>query len=109
MDLREAMASGVFIEFRDVLGNSAGTAVYFDWSDRPLPAVGDRISCPLPGSRGGVGHKLSGRVKHRAFDVQTQEDGQPCIWVRLVVDIGGSKRSATHQASRASRLCFSDN
>jgi hypothetical protein len=107
MDLREAMASGVFIEFRDVLGNSAGTAVYFDWSDRPLPAVGDRISCPLIPSRDGVEHKLSGRVKHRAFDIQKSEDGRPCLWVRIVVDIGGSKRAAP--GGRTSRMCFSDN
>lgn len=109
MDLHEAMSAGVFIEFRDALGNSAGTAVYFDWCDQPLPSVGDRISCPLSRAGARATHQLSGRVKHRSFDIQKQADGQPCVWVRLVVDIGSAERTTPRDRSIAARLCFSRN
>lgn len=105
MDLREATASGVVVEFRDVLGNSAGTAVFFDWSGRPLPAVGDHFTCRVEPSRSGR-RTLSGYVKFRGFDVQTAEDGRPAVWVRLVIELG-----AVAQKNRVlpGRVCFSKN
>ncbi len=108
MDLREAMTSGLFVEFLDSLGNSAGTAVYFDWSGQPVPTVGERFTCTVghgPGIRKRV---LAGYVKHRSFDVQTGDDGSPCLWVRLVVDLEGVRARAQNRW-RASRHCVSYN
>lgn len=107
MDLKTMMASGVFFEFRDARGNSVGQAVYFDWSGRPVPGIGDDVCCRLGG---GSAHKLRGRVRSRFFDLQQQDDGEPCVWVRLVVDVTLAKS----QAQRLTRMRstpprFSDN
>jgi hypothetical protein len=107
MDLREAMTSGMFVEFRDALGNSAGSAVYFDWAGGAVPRVGDHFTCRLAPCRGGAARTLAGWVKFRSFDIQTGEDGQPCVWVRLTVEIGGSVRSGRPPV--AGRLSFSRN
>jgi hypothetical protein len=106
MDLREAMTQGVFVEFRDPLGNSAGTAVYFDWNGRPVPRVGDQLSCRLGHGRAVGPCSLRGRVKSRRFDVQTCDDGRPCVWVHLVVELATTRRKQSRQSPR---VCFSDN
>jgi hypothetical protein len=83
--LKEAMASGVLVEFRDDLGNTLGTACFPDWRGRPVPAVGDRMNCRHAQLIEGIPGKLAGKVQSRHFDVQTEEDGGTCVWVRLVV------------------------
>ena len=97
MDLEATMTSGVFIEFRDARGNSVGQAVYFDWSGRPVPGVGDDVCCRVGC---GSASKLRGRVRSRFFDLQRQDDGAPCVWVRLVVDVTLAKA----QSQRLARL-----
>ena len=82
--LSEAMTAGVFVEFRDDAGNTVGQAVYLDWHARPLPAVGDTVSCHINTAVGPCGRHLSGRVESRHFDLQQQENGQPCVWVSVV-------------------------
>lgn len=107
-DLREAMTSGVLVEFCDERGNCVGQSVYLDWRGRPLPAVGDTLTCGAPGSSGG-GRKLSGRVSSRVFDVQRDEHGAVSVWVRLVVDISprAARRAAPMKPHRS--VVFSDN
>jgi|GEM_PF-3368526 len=83
--LKEAMASGILVEFRDDLGNTLGTACFPDWRGRPVPAVGDRMNCRQVALIEGVPGKLAGKVQSRHFDLQTDQDGAPCVWVRLVV------------------------
>ncbi|HEY1066615.1 MAG TPA: hypothetical protein VGE52_10915, partial [Pirellulales bacterium] len=84
-DLQVAMNSGVFVEFRDAQGDTLGRAVYADWHDRPLPNIGDVMCCTVPCSNSLAPRKLTGAVQTRQFDVQTDLDGDTCIWVYVIV------------------------
>jgi hypothetical protein len=101
---KEALAAGVFVEFCDACGNLLGQAIYDDWRGRPLPAVGDRFSGCVASPQG-RGKKLTGRVRSRHFDVQTDVHGESCVWVRLLVD------TSEHAAAgdRRLRVSFSQN
>lgn len=107
MDLQEAVASGLFVEFRDALGNSAGTAVYFDWNGHPVPAVGDRVTCQLAAEAGADGRLLAGYVRSRTFEMQQTDDGRPCVWVRLIVNVTTSPARVKNRL--AAGLSFSRN
>lgn len=98
--LKEAMASGVFVEFFDEAGNTVGQAVLTDWN-QPLPRVGDAFCCRASVARLGV-RKLMGRVRARQFDIQLDEQGRTCVWVRLEIDAVRSASAATPQ--RAARF-----
>jgi len=87
--LREAMTSGVYVEFRDGLGNTVGQALYTDWRGRPVPALGDMLASEVQGTNAA---KLSGCVVARHFELQTEADGSPCVWVRLIVEIASGRR-----------------
>lgn len=84
-DLQVAMSSGVFVEFLDAAGHTVGRAVIADWRDRPVPERGDRFTAPV--RAGGVVRKLSGIVRTRNFDVQTDLDGDTSVWVCLTVTV----------------------
>jgi hypothetical protein len=86
-DLRAQMTAGVFVEYHDERGNTVGQAVFTGWQGRPVPNVGDLVCCvaQLVGSRSR--RKLLGRVTHRQFEMQHDDDGQPCVWVRLVLEV----------------------
>lgn len=103
--LMEAMASGVFVEFRDPSGNTLGQAVFTDWRGRPLPAIGDMLASEVASTSGGA-TRLSGRVVARRFDLQHEADGSPCVWVCLVVKAQSGVGSA---ASRPHAIDFSRN
>jgi hypothetical protein len=105
--LREAMTSGVLVEFRDAAGNTLGQAVYLDWRGRPLPARGDVVSCEVPRPGAGGRRKLWGRVRSRQFDVQRDASGEACVWVRVVV--AAFETSAPARAERQGRVSFSVN
>jgi hypothetical protein len=83
-ELREAMASGVFVEFRDARGNTLGQVVYTNWRGRPVPAVGDALHCTLKRTSNRRLRKVCGKVVSRQFDVQHDERGEPCVWVILI-------------------------
>lgn len=83
-ELREAMASGVLVEFRDASNHTLGQAVYFDWRGRPVPAVGDAICCQIKAAGAERVEKICGRVVARQFDIQTDSAGEPCVWVRVL-------------------------
>ncbi len=101
-ELREAMTSGVYVEFRDATGNTVGQALYTDWRGRPVPAVGDLLATNVPATA----EKLSGRVVSRQFELQTEPDGSPCVWVRLVVE---AKTNSERDASAQGGVTFSRN
>lgn len=105
--LKEAMASGVLVEFRDELGNTLGTACFPDWRGRPVPAVGDRMNCRQAQLIEGIPGKLAGRVQSRHFDVQVEEGGSTCVWVRLVVRAAVPADSSDDDRSLA--RAFSEN
>ena len=74
-----------------------------------VPAVGDSIACQArPGNQGGI-LKLRGRVRSRHFDLQTQEDGAPCVWVRIIVDVADATRHDARHWVRANPRSFSEN
>ena len=85
-DLREAMTAGVLVEFFDAWGNTVGQAVFTGWRGRPVPAVGDRLSCEARPVSGGALRKMYGRVRARSFQLQRDDDDQPCVWCRLELD-----------------------
>jgi hypothetical protein len=84
-ELQESMTAGVFVEFHDAQGHTVGQAVFTPWQARPLPAVGDMLSCPALCAVSGRRRKLSGRVRARHFELQQGDDGA-CVWVRMVVE-----------------------
>lgn len=95
--LSEAMTAGVFVEFHDEKGNTLGQAVYLEWQGRPLPAVGDTVTCQVNTAFGPWGRSLSGRVESRHFDIQEQENGQPCVWARIVARAHENAKTETRE------------
>ena len=83
--LREAMTAGVLVEFCNAQGDLVAQAVFSDWRGRPLPAVGDWLTCAARNSVSGRTGQVRGCVTQRAFDLQHDEQGLPCVWVRLQV------------------------
>lgn len=101
----DVQVSGMMIEFCDGLGNTVGTAVY-EWNGKPVPAVGDSIGCFLPQPNHDGRRQLRGTVRARQFDVQHDDAGDACVWVRLVVRV--SSRGGRRRSTRSSRT-FSRN
>lgn len=101
--LHEAMTSGVLVDVRDAKGNSVAQAVYFDWRGRPVPAVGDSMSCDGVSLADGRKERIHGRVRERQFDVQVDELGEVSVWVRVVLMMHNAPRR------KPSRLVFSAN
>jgi hypothetical protein len=97
--LREVMASGVLVEVCDPHGNCLAQGVYFDWRGRPLPAVGECMSCEVVWHATGCTEQFSGRVRCRQFDVQRGPDGDPAVWVRLVLEADAPQECRTCRAS----------
>lgn len=85
-DLRTAMTAGVFVEYRDELGNTVGQAVFTGWQGRPVPNIGDTVCCAVHLTATGRRRRLLGRVLERHFEMQHEDDGQPCLWVRLALE-----------------------
>lgn len=106
-DLELAMTSGVFVEFRDVEGHTLGRAVHVDWRDRPLPATGDLIVSQVHSNAAPVLRKLSGVVKSRQFDVQTDLEGETSVWVYIVAEV--TPEGARGESRRPPRGEFSPN
>jgi hypothetical protein len=109
-ELREAMTSGVFVEFCDERGNCVAQSVYLDWHSRPVPAVGDQLTCSVTSSTTGRSSKFSGQVRARQFDLQRDAEGGVSVWVRLIVDLPArSKTSRKPALLRYTPMMFSDN
>ena len=109
-ELREAIVSGVFVEFCDECGNCVAQSVYLDWHDRPVPAVGDTLTCGVVNAATGRNTQFSGRVSSRHFDLQRDDAGSVSVWVRLVADL--TARAPTRRKPSPPRypaVLFSDN
>jgi hypothetical protein len=106
-ELREAMTSGVLVEFQDAQGNLLGQVVYTDWRGRPVPALGDTLASPASAAPHTDSIPLHGRVVARHFQLQAEEDGTPCVWVRLVVAVPPTSATSAEGARRG--VCFSQN
>lgn len=96
--LKEAMTSGVLIEFRNAAGDTVGQAIFTDWRGRPLPALGDRLSVNAFVSASQQ-RRLAGQVVSRRFEIQQGDDG-PCVWVRIVVERSLPRRATGTAFSR---------
>lgn len=76
-------ACGVWIEFLDERGNTVAQHVIDEWHGRPVPERGDRFElADVVGVR-----KHRGVVIGRRFDLQHSPEGEPLLWVRLVVRV----------------------
>lgn len=106
-ELREAMTSGVLVEFHDTRGKLLGQVVYTDWRGRPVPALGDTLASPASATAHADSVPMRGRVVARHFQLQAEEDGTPCVWVRLVVAVPSKSASRAEGARRG--VCFSQN
>jgi hypothetical protein len=106
-ELREAMTSGVLVEFQDAQGNLLGQVVYTDWRGRPVPGLGDTLASPANAAQQADPVTLRGRVVSRHFQLQADEDGAPCVWVRLVVAVPSKTASRPKGSLRG--ICFSQN
>ncbi len=80
--LPDAMASGVFIEMHDAMGQWVAQAVFLDWHHRPVPTVGDTV-CFLAEQGPRVGEKVFGCVRSRQFEIQCDDQDETSVWVRL--------------------------
>lgn len=105
-ELRSAMTAGVFVEYRDEHGNTIGQAVFTGWQGRPVPNVGDTVCCAVQLTATGRRRKLLGRVTRRHFEMQHEDDGQPCVWVRLLMEIVSPPAA---NPKRQPRIRFSSN
>jgi hypothetical protein len=103
---REKTTAGVYVEFRDAAGHTIGQALYPDWQGRPVPAVGDLLTCDALSTGGQNAPKLVGRVASRRFDVQQTVDGTPCVWVQLIV---AAKSGVAQESGRRGEIGFSRN
>jgi len=103
--LKEAMTSGLFVEFGDCAGNTVGQALFTDWRGRPVPAVGDMMSSDAVVPDATQRRKLRGCVIWRQFDLQRESDGTPCVWVRLIVEtrLSDSRTQASRRPVTFSR------
>jgi hypothetical protein len=109
IELKESMASGVFVEFCDARGDTMGQAVFTGWQGRPVPAQGDLVCCGVV-SPTGRRQKLVGRVVSRHFELQHQHDGEPCVWVRLRLQTEPRPKKPLRPGGGApSRISFSAN
>jgi hypothetical protein len=93
-DLDVSATAGVFAEFCDPSGNLVAQEVFFDWRDAPLPAIGDLFTCTSPRGGNYRPRVIVGRVRSRYFDVQRGDEGEPRVWVRLVLDVCSTRRPA---------------
>lgn len=100
--LAEAMTAGVLIEIHNAAGEFIGQAVFFDYRGRPLPAVGDSLSCQFVSFVSGRRERVVGRVRTRHFDLQQQEDGKPCVWARLEIEQTEGTRQKPRRSARFS-------
>lgn len=76
-------ACGVWIEFLDERGHTVAQHVVDEWHGRPVPERGDHVDfADIVGVR-----KHRGTVIGRHFDMQQSLDGEPQLWVRLVVRV----------------------
>jgi hypothetical protein len=86
-DLNTSATTGVVAEFCDAFGNLVAQEVFFDWQKAPLPAVGDLLTCASPAVPRDRQQVVVGRVCRRYFDVQRDDEGLPCVWVRLILQV----------------------
>lgn len=100
--LKEAMTAGLLVEVHNPAGEYIGQAVFFDYRGRPVPAVGDTMSCQIVSFISGRREKVVGLVRSRHFDVQQQDDGQPSVWARLEVEQTEVAKKSQRRAPRFS-------
>ena len=100
--LKEAMTAGLLVEVYNAAGEYIGQAVFFDYRGRPVPAVGDTMSCHIDSFVSGRREKVIGLVRTRHFDVQQQDDGQPSVWARLEVEQTEVTKKPARRAPRFS-------
>jgi hypothetical protein len=106
--LCDTQMAGVFVEFHDDAGNTVGQAVFTEWPALRLPAVGDRLNCQARSPTSGRSEQWLGRVRSRHFEVQEDDAGRACLWVRLHVAVA-APASRSCQTTHTHPCGFSDN
>jgi len=95
-----AIASGLYVEFLDLAGHTVGRAVFPEWDGTPIPAPGQRVFCEAAAGPASQLRGLHGIVLHRNFDVQTNDDGEPCVWAYLVARVAAAPAPKTPRGRR---------
>jgi hypothetical protein len=90
---------GLFVEVFDEFGNTLGQALYADWPGCSPPAVGESMGCVVTSPVTGQEHHVIGRVQTQHFEVQRYDDGRPCVWVRVMLNVSRVIPSASRPAA----------
>lgn len=75
--------AGIWLEFIDDDANTVAQQIVDDWDDRPVPDKGQAVRWEDGGDR-----CREGVVVARQFDLQHTAEGEPRLWVRLLVRVG---------------------
>lgn len=78
--------AGLWLEFLDAESNTVARQIVDDWRRR-IPRRGETLRWSGPDGRA-----LEGLVVARQDDLQHAASGEPILWVRLLVRIGGNRR-----------------
>jgi hypothetical protein len=84
--------SGAWLEFLDSEGNTLAEHIVDDWNGRRVPDRGEQVlwnSCDI--NTGGR-RECRGVVVSRQFDLQHTCEGEPRLWLRLVLRVIPSTR-----------------
>ncbi|MCE9605600.1 MAG: hypothetical protein K8U03_11965 [Planctomycetia bacterium] len=96
---------GIWIEFLDESGNTLARHIVDEWHGRPVPARGDRFHvADIIGVR-----NHQGIVVDRRYELQHTAEGEPRLWVQLVVRVLTGVRPSSLAMSYSNALLTSPN
>jgi hypothetical protein len=91
-DSPTAAVCGVWLEFLDSEGNTLAEHVVDDWNGRRVPARGEQVLWNTGDVTTGEWRECRGVVVARQFDLQHTAEGEPQLWMRLVMRVIPSTR-----------------
>jgi hypothetical protein len=78
---------GAWLEFLDSEGNTLAEHVVDDWNGRHVPDRGEYVLWNSGDSNTGEWQECRGVVVARHFDLQHTCEGEPQLWMRLVMRV----------------------
>jgi len=90
-DLPTVAVCGAWLEFLDSEGNTLAEHIVDDWNGRRVPDRGEQVLWNS-GDKTGEWRECRGVVVARHFDLQRTCEGEPQLWLRLVMRVVPSTR-----------------
>jgi hypothetical protein len=78
---------GAWLELLDAEGNTLAEHVIDDWNGRRVPERGEQVLWSSGPGITGRRHECRGVVVARHFDLQHTCEGEPQLWMRLVLRV----------------------